>query len=128
MSGDSLVPIAQGTIRLLCVNDVYCDYPINRRGGYAELATLLKQYRRPDDPNTLFLVNGDVLGGSALAEMFHGDWVIELLNHLGTDAACIGTRDLSLALVLFFSMRTRLTRLVTQVTTSSIMVLHVCPS
>jgi 2',3'-cyclic-nucleotide 2'-phosphodiesterase (5'-nucleotidase family) len=87
---DNMVPVAQGTIRLLCINDVYCHYPINGQGGYAELATLLNQYRKGYEHNSLFLVNGDILGGSALTEMFKGEWMIDILEYLKTDYACIG--------------------------------------
>ena len=86
---DGAACAVEARISILTVNDVYCDYPIHGKGGWANLATMLAEYRERNE-NTLFAVIGDVLGGSALQEMFNGDWVVQVLNELKTDMACLG--------------------------------------
>jgi len=79
-----------GTLRLLTVNDVYSAGPVAGSGGWAQLSTLLGQYRTPA---SLFCVNGDFLGGSALAEHFKGENVVQILNELGTDMVVLGNHE-----------------------------------
>lgn len=79
-----------GKIRLLIVNDVYAVEPTNKLGGYAELSTLLAKYRTE---HSLFLLNGDFLGGSAFSSHFEGENIIEILNTMKLDCCVIGNHE-----------------------------------
>lgn len=80
----------RGNLRLLTVNDVYTANSIDGTGGWAQLQTLIQKHRTR---NTLLCVNGDFLGGSPLAEHFNGANVIDILNKLKVDLACIGNHE-----------------------------------
>eukprot|EP00808_Paulinella_micropora_P009291 g47748.t1 len=80
-------------VRLLTVNDVYTiGQHEDGWGGYTTLSPMLAYYRGQVD-NSLFMVNGDFLGGSSLAEHFQGRPSVEVLNQLGTDLTCIGNHE-----------------------------------
>ena len=66
------------SMRLLLVNDIYCDVPIKGRGGYAPLGTMLNERRAEwsEKGPCITVVGGDVLGGSALADMLQGEWCV----------------------------------------------------
>eukprot|EP01134_Creolimax_fragrantissima_P004590 CFRG4590T1 len=82
----------RGSYRFLTVNDVYTTQPDRHgKGGFSQLATLLKQHRREKD--CTFVVAGDFLGGSALAVAFQGRNVIEILNELKTDYVVLGNHE-----------------------------------
>ncbi len=63
-------------------------------GDYAELATLLKQYRREPVP-LFFLFGGDSLGPSTLSSFDRGAHIIDLLNLLEPDAMGVAKREFS---------------------------------
>lgn len=63
-------------------------------GDYAELATLLKQYRRAPEP-LFFLFGGDSLGPSTLSSFDRGAHIIDLLNLLEPDAMGVAKREFS---------------------------------
>ena len=77
------------SIRFLAVNDVY-DYLGRELGGFAYLSSHLNLYRTPQ---SLFVVNGDFLGGSALAVTLQGEHVVRVLDHLNTDLVCLGNHE-----------------------------------
>ena len=79
-----------GTMRLLTVNDVYSAEPVAGVGGWGKLSSLLAAHRTP---TSLFCVNGDFLGGSAMAEFFQGRNVVSILNDLGTDVVVLGNHE-----------------------------------
>lgn len=64
------------------------------QGDYAELATLLKQYRREPEP-LFFLFGGDSLGPSTLSSFDRGAHIIDLLNLLEPDAMGVAKREFS---------------------------------
>jgi len=64
------------------------------QGDYAELATLLKQYRREPQP-LFFLFGGDSLGPSTLSSFDRGAHIIDLLNLLEPDAMGVAKREFS---------------------------------
>jgi len=79
-----------GEVRLLSVNDIYSPRAVDGLGGWPLLSSLLKRYRTP---NSLTLVCGDFLGGSALAEHYKGQNVTKLMDHLRTDIVGIGNHE-----------------------------------
>jgi len=64
------------------------------KGGYPQLATLLKQYRAQNTP-TFFLFGGSSIGPSALSTLDRGSHIIDLLNSLEPDVMGITKRDFS---------------------------------
>jgi len=77
-------------IRLLSVNDVYTFRDVRGMGGYPAIKTLVDRYRLP---HSLFLVNGDVFGGSQLATAFNGESAADILNAVGCDMMTIGNHE-----------------------------------
>jgi len=55
-------------------------------GGYARIATIVKQIRAANQGRTLFCDCGDTLHGTYLAQKTHGEALIPILNALGLDA------------------------------------------
>ena len=66
--------------RVLTINDVYEFESRKGLGGFAQMSTLLKKHRAESDGPCFSVLNGDFLGGSALAERFKGESVIPVLN------------------------------------------------
>lgn len=64
------------------------------KGGYPELATLLKQQRASKTP-TFFLFSGGSLGPSTLSSLDRGTHIIDLLNSLEPDAMGVAKREFS---------------------------------
>ncbi|MBC3767157.1 bifunctional metallophosphatase/5'-nucleotidase [Neptunicella marina] len=63
-------------------------------GGYAELATLLKQQRKQKH-NVFFLFGGSSIGPSSLSSLDKGAHIIDLLNSIGPDAMGVAKKDFS---------------------------------
>ncbi len=61
-------------------------------GGYARIATLIRQGRAPG-ARTLLLDAGDVLQGTPFWPAFEGRTTVELMNALGYDAFTLGNHD-----------------------------------
>jgi S-sulfosulfanyl-L-cysteine sulfohydrolase len=55
-------------------------------GGYARIATIVKQSRAANQEHTLFCDSGDTLHGTYPAEKTQGEALIPILNALGLDA------------------------------------------
>lgn len=82
-----------GKLSLLVVTDVYvATTEASGVGGWAQLKTLVDK-RRAECKNSLFVLPGDLLGGSPLAEFDSGHSIIDILNHLDVDAACLGNHE-----------------------------------
>jgi 5'-nucleotidase len=81
-------------LTFLQINDVYELEPVDggRRGGMARLATLVKATRR-ENPDTLFVVAGDVLAPSVLSTFLKGEPMIAALNAVGVDLATFGNHE-----------------------------------
>ncbi len=65
-----------------------------RKGGYPELATLLKQQRQ-SNISTFFLFGGGSLGPSTLSSLDRGTHIIDLLNSIEPDAMGVAKREFS---------------------------------
>ena len=61
-------------------------------GGFANLATMVKQEKAKKE-NTIYLDAGDYFSGPYVSSLTKGEAVIESMNHLGLDAACIGNHE-----------------------------------
>lgn len=61
-------------------------------GGFANLATLVKQHKL-SNPNTLYIDAGDYFSGPYVSTLTKGKAVINSMNYLGLDAACIGNHE-----------------------------------
>eukprot|EP00030_Apusomonadida_sp_AF-17_P004885 a514189_8.p1 GENE.a514189_8~~a514189_8.p1 ORF type:complete len:590 (+),score=243.79 a514189_8:24-1772(+) len=86
--------VRKSSLRVLMVNDVYSHRPVEGTGGWAELKTMLDEFRsKSPAAHTIFVLPGDFLGGSTLAESFRGANVIEVLAYLGTDYVCLGNHE-----------------------------------
>ena len=82
--------LMRAKIRILTINDVYAFEPVQGLGGYAEVSTLIEQYRTE---NCLVMINGDFLGGSSLAEHFKGKCAVEVLDAIGIQYCVIGNHE-----------------------------------
>ena len=61
-------------------------------GGFANIATLVKQ-EKAANPNTLYFDAGDYFTGPYISSLTKGEAVIDVMNHLSIDAACIGNHE-----------------------------------
>ena len=61
-------------------------------GGFANLATLVKQEKRLN-PNNILIDAGDYFSGPYISTLTKGEAVIKSMNFLGIDAACIGNHE-----------------------------------
>jgi len=62
------------------------------KGGYAELAHLLKTYRKKEAP-TFFIFGGDSISPSILSSFDQGSHIIDILNSLEPDVMSASKRD-----------------------------------
>ncbi len=58
-------------------------------GGFANIATLVKQQKAADS-NTLYFDAGDYFMGPSFSSLTKGEAIIDVMNYLSLDAACIG--------------------------------------
>ena len=58
-------------------------------GGYARIATLIKDIRKESSDDVLFCDNGDTLNGTMPAVRTEGAAVIPIINELGIDAMAL---------------------------------------
>lgn len=82
--------VSKAALRILTVNDVYSMGPLSGLGGWAELSSMVEKYRTP---NSLFILNGDFLGGNSTAAKFKGSNIIEILNTLKFDYVVTGNHE-----------------------------------
>jgi len=61
-------------------------------GGFANLATLVKQEKQLN-PNNILIDAGDYFSGPYISTLTKGEAVIRSMNYLGIDAACIGNHE-----------------------------------
>ncbi len=94
------------TVRLLHINDLHAHLTphadrvvdengvstIEERGGFARLATLLKQ-QRAENPNNIVMNVGDTFHGGAEALFSMGNAIIEPVNALDIDIGVAGNWD-----------------------------------
>ncbi|WP_448205078.1 bifunctional metallophosphatase/5'-nucleotidase [Azospirillum sp. sgz302134] len=96
LAGALLLPAAgmaqNGKLTFLHVNDIYEIAPIKGQGGFAPLATLLKQ-ERARHADAVTTVGGDFLSPSLLSGTTHGEQMIALFNAMGVDAVTFGNHE-----------------------------------
>ncbi|MBK8813136.1 MAG: bifunctional metallophosphatase/5'-nucleotidase [Acidobacteria bacterium] len=61
-------------------------------GGFANFATLVKR-EKAKNPNTLYFDAGDFFTGPYISSLTKGEAVIDAMNYLGIDAACVGNHE-----------------------------------
>ena len=81
-------------ITLLQINDIYVLEAVDggQRGGMARLATLVREARR-ENPNTVFVLAGDVLSPSVQSTFLRGEQMVAALNAIGLDLATFGNHE-----------------------------------
>jgi len=89
-SGTNAVKPVVCQLQILAANDIYTFRDVNGIGGYSTLKSLVNQHRKP---YSVFVINGDVLGGSQLAETFKGESVISVLNAMQPDIVAVGNHE-----------------------------------
>jgi len=78
-------------IVVLYTNDVHCG--INDNLGYETLGTLKNLYSSAG--NTVLLADcGDAVQGAPVGTLSRGEYIIDIMNELGYDVACIGNHEL----------------------------------
>ncbi|MGC9948044.1 MAG: bifunctional UDP-sugar hydrolase/5'-nucleotidase [Bryobacteraceae bacterium] len=81
------------SLTILHLNDLHAHISQeNGRGGFAYLATVVKR-ERANCADCILLNAGDLVQGSPVSTIFHGDPIYQLANLLGFDAACLGNHE-----------------------------------
>jgi 2',3'-cyclic-nucleotide 2'-phosphodiesterase (5'-nucleotidase family) len=93
ISGSALAQEAV-TIRFVQTNDIDRMSPEKGRGGFARLATVVKEERAKG--NAFFIHAGDTLSPSLLSGFDKGAHVIDILNRIGVDAMAPGNHEFDL--------------------------------
>jgi 2',3'-cyclic-nucleotide 2'-phosphodiesterase (5'-nucleotidase family) len=93
MSGTALAQEAV-TIRFVQTNDIDRMGPEKGRGGFARLATVVKEERAKG--NAFFVHAGDTISPSLLSGFDKGAHVIDILNKIGVDAMTPGNHEFDL--------------------------------
>jgi 2',3'-cyclic-nucleotide 2'-phosphodiesterase (5'-nucleotidase family) len=93
LSGTALAQEAV-TIRFVQTNDIDRMSPEKGRGGFAKLATVVKEERAKG--NAFFLHAGDTISPSLLSGFDKGAHIIDILNHIGVDAMVPGNHEFDL--------------------------------
>jgi 5'-nucleotidase / UDP-sugar diphosphatase len=88
-------------LTILYTNDLHANFdPIQvgwisetrKVGGFANIATIVKDEKRADTC-TLYLDAGDFFTGPDFCSLTKGEAVIDVMNHMSVDAACIGNHE-----------------------------------
>lgn len=66
--------------------------PNRTLGGFANIAALVKK-EKAANPNTLYFDAGDYFTGPYISSLTNGQAVIDIMNYLSLDAACIGNHE-----------------------------------
>ncbi len=61
-------------------------------GGFANIATLVKR-EKAANPNTVYFDAGDFFTGPYISSLTRGEAIIDVMNYLGLDAACVGNHE-----------------------------------
>lgn len=80
-------------VTILYFNDLHEIAPLDdgARGGVARLATVIEEVRA-DNPDTIVIFGGDLVGGTLFGE-FQGAPLVEALNLIGIDYANFGNHE-----------------------------------
>jgi len=96
----SLVAAAQ-KLNVLYTNDLHAHFEpqivpwvstTRKVGGFANVAALVKK-EKAAHPNTIYLDAGDAFAGPYVSSLTNGEAVIDAMNYLGLDAACVGNHE-----------------------------------
>lgn len=82
------------TIRFVQTNDIDRMSPEKGRGGFAKLATIVKEERAKG--NAFFVHAGDTISPSLLSGFDKGAHIIDILNKIGVDAMAPGNHEFDL--------------------------------
>lgn len=88
-------------LRILHYNDVYHVDPASAEpiGGFARFMRLIKDYQEGDEykdqPKLLTFFSGDAFNPSLESTVTKGRHMVDVLNAIGTDCACVGVRPAS---------------------------------
>lgn len=93
LSGTALAQEAV-TIRFVQTNDIDRMSPEKGRGGFAKLATVVKEEKAKG--NAFFIHAGDTISPSLLSGFDKGAHVIDILNRMGVDAMAPGNHEFDL--------------------------------
>ncbi|MBL7996181.1 bifunctional metallophosphatase/5'-nucleotidase [bacterium] len=89
------------SLTILYTNDLHAHFEpmqvnwiseTRKVGGFANIATIVKTAKK-SNPNTLYFDAGDYFTGPKFSSLTKGEAVIDVLNHLSIDAACIGNHE-----------------------------------
>jgi len=81
------------SLTILHLNDLHAHIsPENGRGGFAYLATVIER-ERANCTDCILLNAGDLVQGSPVSTIFHGEPIYQLANLFGFDAACLGNHE-----------------------------------
>lgn len=61
-------------------------------GGFANIAALVKREKKAN-PNTVYFDAGDFFAGPYVSSLTKGEAIIDAMNYLGLDAACVGNHE-----------------------------------
>ena len=61
-------------------------------GGFANIAKLVKR-EKSANPNTVYFDAGDFFAGPYVSTLTKGEAIIDAMNYLGLDAACVGNHE-----------------------------------
>src|ERR1700722_20450319 len=77
------------TLTILHLNDLHAHIsPENGHGGFAYLATVIKR-ERANCADCILLNAGDLVQGSPVSTIFHGEPIYQLANLFGFAATCL---------------------------------------
>ena len=80
------------TLRIILTGDHYVLPAKKGRGGYAKLATVVKQ-ERAGAKHSIFVHSGDAYSPSLLAGMLKGAQTVDMLNAVGLDYMVLGNHE-----------------------------------
>ncbi|MET0427350.1 MAG: metallophosphoesterase, partial [Microvirga sp.] len=87
------------TIRFVQTNDIDRMGPEKGRGGFARLATVVKEEKAKG--NAFFVHAGDTISPSLLSGFDKGAHIIDILNRMGVDAMAPGNHEFDLGDAVF---------------------------
>ncbi|KAF4545834.1 5'-nucleotidase [Lasiodiplodia theobromae] len=98
LPSEKAAPKLQPDLRIIHFNDVYNIQPDTREpaGGIARFQTVMKKYRAKHEgqPPVLTLFSGDALNPSLESIFTKGEHMVEALNNIGVNFACLGNHEL----------------------------------
>ena len=80
------------TIRFILIGDLYELPPEKGRGGYAKLASVVRQ-EKVGEKHSYFVHAGDAYSPSLLSSMDKGKSTVDMLNAVGVDYMVLGNHE-----------------------------------